>query len=165
MPCVHNQYNTKLYAVWCAMIQRCNNPNQKQYKDYGGRGIKPCREWEHFVPFYTWAIDNGYAGGLTLERINNDEGYSPSNCRWATMAEQAQNKRISSNNKSGCAGVTWDRQRNKWLVQISANNKTFTLGRFADKKQAIKARKSAEEKYWTASGYSSKSEAVGKEVT
>ncbi len=89
-----NKKKHKLYQVWDSMRQRCNNPNNKHYKNYGGRGIKVCKEWEtDFSSFYNWAIKNGYKKGLTIDRSNNDKGYSPNNCRWITTAEQNRNKR------------------------------------------------------------------------
>lgn len=74
---------------------RCNSVNSPRYKDYGGRGIKICSEWMNFDNFCLWALSNGYKDGLTIERINNDEGYNPQNCTWITNEKQASNKRNS----------------------------------------------------------------------
>lgn len=95
---------TKLYNVWKEMRQRCNNPKHKHYKRYGDRGIKVCKEWDDPEAFYNWAVNNGYKEGLTLDRINNDKGYSPDNCRWATIKEQCKNR--SSNHLISCMGKT-----------------------------------------------------------
>ena len=85
----HGKSRTKLFSTWQHMKARCNNPNHKHYKYYGGKGIKLCPEWEHdFSSFEQWAINNGYAEGLTIDRINPDKGYEPFNCRWATRQEQ-----------------------------------------------------------------------------
>lgn len=90
----HGFCGTKIYKKWEDMKSRCNNPNNKRYKDYGGRGIKICNEWlSDFMNFYNWAINNGYKEGLSIERINNDGNYEPSNCKWITRAEQMRNTR------------------------------------------------------------------------
>lgn len=77
----HGLHKHPLYKVWSAMTQRCENPKNKGYKNYGARGIKVCGEWHDFKTFYTWCISNGHAKGLSLERINNDRDYCPDNCK------------------------------------------------------------------------------------
>lgn len=90
----HGMSSTKIYRVWCSMLSRCNNPNVNCYKNYGGRGISVCKEWNAFEIFYQWAIENGYKEGLKIDRIEVDKNYEPSNCRWVTHKENERNKRI-----------------------------------------------------------------------
>jgi hypothetical protein len=89
----HGMSHTRVYRVWAAMWGRCTNPNTKNFADYGGRGIAVCARWRDFKKFL---LDLGEPpAGALLERVNNNKGYSPSNCRWATRAEQNQNKRTT----------------------------------------------------------------------
>lgn len=86
----------KLAKKYNAMKQRCNNPNNKDYKNYGARGISICAEWlNDFNRFYLWAVESGYKIGMTIDRIDCNKGYFPDNCRWATMKEQQSNKRTN----------------------------------------------------------------------
>lgn len=102
----HGMKNSKVYNIWCAMKERCNNPNNKRYDRYGARGITICKEWENFEKFYEWCINNNYKDGLTIDRINNDGNYEPSNCRFATRKEQnrnySRNHNITFNGETHC---------------------------------------------------------------
>lgn len=88
----------RLYGVWAGMHYRCSNPHHMHYKNYGGRGIGVCEEWNDYAVFREWALANGYdeiakKGACTLDRINNDGWYTPDNCRWVSMAVQNKNRR------------------------------------------------------------------------
>lgn len=90
----HGQTETKLYRVWRGIISRTCNPSSTNYANYGGRGITICEEWrKSFETFCEWAVQNGYAEGLSIDRIDNDMGYYPQNCRFITMKEQSKNTR------------------------------------------------------------------------
>lgn len=91
----HNESKSRLYNIWNGMHQRCENKNNSRYSDYGMRGISVSEKWKHYESFKEWAISHGYKNDLTIERIDNDLGYSPENCCWIPMEEQAGNKRTN----------------------------------------------------------------------
>ena len=101
MNSTHKMTGTKIYNIWSAMIDRCHNPRYKEYELYGGRGIKVSNSWRKFENFYRDMGDK--PGNKSLDRINNNKGYSKNNCRWATLHEQSRNKRSNIMYKGECA--------------------------------------------------------------
>lgn len=98
----HGGSCSRIYRIWGAMRTRCYNPNFREYEDYGGRGVTICSEWlNDFEAFRSWAVNNGYEDGLSIDRIDVNQGYSPKNCRWATRVTQ-------SNNRRNCIRLTFD---------------------------------------------------------
>lgn len=136
------------YRTWTGMKDRCYNKNYNQYKDYGGRGITVCDRWINSYENFLSDMGKKPNENHTLDRINNDKGYCPSNCRWSTRSEQVRNTRTFKTNTSGHKGVHWDKNRKKWMAYINVNNRSKFLGYFSDVKQAIEARVQGEIKYW-----------------
>jgi len=137
----HGLRKHKLYSIYDAIKQRINNINNKNYKYYGGRGISIFEEWENdFIIFFDWAMLNGYQEGLTIDRIDNNGNYEPSNCRWVDMKVQSRNTRLLiSTNTSGYRGVCFDKSKNKYISKITVNYKYIFLGYFDNKIDAAKA--------------------------
>lgn len=135
----HGQYGTKLYRTWTAMKTRCNNPHHQRFEDYGGRGIRVCLAWRKFSRFYAWAMASGYKPDLTLDRRDNNKGYSPSNCRWVTYPQQLRNRRRWAGT-SKYRGVHWNQKAQRWVAIVTNNNRNEYLGGFTDEKQAAIAR-------------------------
>jgi hypothetical protein len=137
----HKLGHHRIYRIWINIKQRCFNKNSQAYKNYGGRGITICDEWENdFLSFYNWALENGYEDNLTIDRKNNDGNYEPNNCRWVSKDIQSQNTRtLRSNNTSGYRGVDFRKSRNKYRALISVNYKHKHLGYLETAIEAAKA--------------------------
>lgn len=143
------------YERWWAMRDRCNNPTNPAYKNYGGRGITVCDRWQGEDGFYNYMMDMGVPSkGESLDRIDNDSGYCKENCRWATRREQRMNQRrvIKRVEKGLPAGVSYDKsathkRRKKWLARLEINGVRVLNKRFMTKDEAIAARMAAEKEY------------------
>lgn len=117
----HGMKHSRLYNIWCNMKARCNNPNHTYYANYGGKGITVCDEWNDFISFQEWALKNGYSDALTIDRIEVNEGYSPDNCRWASMKVQENNR--SNNRLITFNGITMSVA--KWAEKSGVPYKTL----------------------------------------
>lgn len=118
----HGLHKTKIYEVWHHMKQRCYNSKSTGFKHYGGRGISMCDEWQSdFMTFYNWSINNGYREDLSIDRIDVNGNYEPSNCRWITMKEQQRNttvnRIITYNNETHCLA--------EWAEILEINKETL----------------------------------------
>lgn len=145
---VEGFYKTKhpLYTTYKGMLARTGNPNHKHYSYYGGRGITVVKRWQGHNGFKHFVEDMGIRpSGCTLERVNNNRGYSPKNCRWESTTTQSLNRRLAVVNTSGYAGIHWFKAANKWSVYIDFKRKRKHLGYFSNLYDAIEARRIAEE--------------------
>ena len=131
----HNMSRTRTYVSWQRMKQRCYNPNETKYKNWGGRGINVCERW--LESFENFLDDMGRRpDGCSLDRIDNDGNYEPNNCKWSDRHEQNMNKRMQSNNKSGHVGIIWNKHASKWQVMFCGKY----VGLYPGLEDAIKAR-------------------------
>ncbi len=123
---LHGCTGTKLHLTWNRMRSRC----KYSHKDYRDRGITICDEWaKSFTAFKDWALANGFDENLSIDRIDNDGNYEPSNCRWATRATQSANQRvIVSNNTSGYKGVSKYKDTDRFVAYINVEGKRTSLG-------------------------------------
>lgn len=117
----HGLKNTRLFSIWAGMKNRCHNSNTPNYHGYGARGITVCDEWKNnFQAFYDWSMKNGYSDDLSIDRIDNDKGYSPDNCRWANCKQQSTNRStnhiVTINGVSKCLA--------EWCEDYGINYKT-----------------------------------------
>lgn len=122
----HGDSKTRLYRIWQKIHSRCENSNYEHFDCYGGRGISVCKEWDDFILFKTWAMDNGYSEELTIDRINVNGNYEPANCRWITRDEQMRNTRrnvfVTIDGEKHCLRE-WSRILNIPIQTICSRNK------------------------------------------
>lgn len=133
-----------LYFVFHAMHDRCENPTNKDYPDYGGRGIEVWNGWADYDVFRYWAYTNGYKPGLTLERVDNAFEYSPINCKWVTRLRQANNRRVRKGTDPDSIGVHF--RDGSWQATHSVYGKQTHIRCYQTKEEAQSARRIAEEK-------------------
>lgn len=127
----HEDSGSRLYRIWVGMNARCHgSSDERTTKAYKEKGITVCAEWRNcYTTFRDWALCNNYDSSLSIDRIDNNGNYEPDNCRWTTQTVQSRNtKALSSTNKSGYRGVSWNPVYSKWEVSISVRNKTVKVG-------------------------------------
>ena len=137
----HGMSHERIYKCWADMKSRCLNPNHKWYQFYGGRGITICDEWIEFPAFYELSKNNGYSDDLTIDRIDNDKGYCPGNCKWSTQHEQSMNKRHKQS-RTGYVGVRKrkDCGENYFVAEVWRYRKFYYVGHYSTAEEASKAR-------------------------
>jgi len=141
----HGMSKTKFYGVWKSMRKRCFYEKGIAYQNYGGRGITICKSWfDSFENFYADMFPS-YKPGLSLDRINNDGNYEPSNCRWVDAKQQVNNRRITYNAKG------YQYIKGKYRVRIKIGNRTIHVGMFGNKEIAKQKYIEAKKQYSIAS--------------
>lgn len=158
------RYTNRLYKEWAGMHHRCYRPTASHFEHYGGRGIQVCAEWsghDGFDAFAQWSLDNGYAEGLEIDRIDTDDGYRPDNCRWVNHKDNSRNRNTYRNAVRASKAISVDEKiigvifrpsktgvGGKWRAMITVDGKNISLGSYARKEDAIQARLNGERKYW-----------------
>lgn len=138
MKLIHSLSHHRIHSIWRGIKTRTLNQKNKCYKNYGSRGITICDEWKNsFKSFYDWAMSNGYDDNLTIDRINNNGNYEPSNCRFTDSYTQAKNTRIlMSTNTTGYRGASFFKRDNNFVAKIAVNGKRIHIGYFKTVEEA-----------------------------
>ena len=137
----HGLRSNRFYDTWYNMLRRCNNLESINYKNYGGRGITVCEEWLDVANFVAWAeATHPNVKGVSLDRIDNDKGYSPENCGWSTITAQIINRRLMGNNTSGQNGIRFYLPTNKWVARITVNKVLKHIGYYETLEEAVLTR-------------------------
>lgn len=137
----HGLESNRFYSTWNNMSKRCTNTSHKDYKNYGGRGITVCEEWLDITTFVAWCeATQPNTEGLSLDRIDNDKGYSPDNCTWSSRTMQNINQRMKVTNTSGYNGIIWNKKNSNWKAVIGINTKKVYIGTFLTIEEAVQAR-------------------------
>ena len=133
----HGNKHSRLYSIWEGIKNRCLNKRGVAYKNYGAADRGLAQEWNSYISFRYWSLSNGYQAHLTIDRINNNKGYSSSNCRWVSKTIQSRNtKKIMVTNTSGYRGVSPVFNSKRWTANIGINNKQIRLGTSCNKRIA-----------------------------
>lgn len=144
-----------LYRRWRGILYRCGSMSATGYSRYGARGIDVCPQWkDSYEAFAQWALQSGYSPDLEIDRIDNEKGYSPENCRWVSHKVNSRNRSARQSNRTGTPGVTWRVSRTgsggSWRVSICVDGRNIHLGSFPEEclHDAQECRRKAEKRFW-----------------
>lgn len=135
----HGMHGTRIYNIWKGIRSRCRDDSYHASHRYKGRNITVCERWNEFINFYE-DMKDGYFDGAELDRIDNDKGYYPNNCRWVTHKENSNNRTKYKNN-TGYTGIHFGKTNRTYQANISHNRKTIYIGSYKTLKEAVIARK------------------------